>query len=133
MVPVQSAATLAKAEASTARWREHLADQWASELYLFCEEGDGIRARMFAPGMGIPEDPATGAAAAALAAYLAANSPDGEHRRTIQQGIEMGRPSSLQISWEKQDGEIRAVRVGGTAVRVAEGTLAVGPLAAKAV
>lgn len=125
MVPVQSAATLARAEASTAKWREHLADQWARELYLFWEEPDGIRARMFAPGMGIPEDPATGAAAAALAAWLAAGGPDGDHRRTIQQGVEMGRPSTLQISWEKQDGEIRAVRVGGTAVRVASGTLTV--------
>ncbi len=126
MVPVRSPAALAGAEASTAKWQEHLADQWARELYLFCEERDGIRARMFAPGMGIPEDPATGAAAAALAAYLAAQHPDGEYRRTIQQGVEMGRPSSLQISWEKQGGEIRAVRVGGTAVRVAAGTLAVG-------
>jgi trans-2,3-dihydro-3-hydroxyanthranilate isomerase len=82
---------------------------------------------MFAPGLGIPEDPATGGGAAALAAYLASVHPDtdGDQRRVISQGVEMGRPSRIEIGWTKKAGAIRSVRVGGNAVRVAQGTMTI--------
>ena len=104
-----------------------MADFWATEVFLFSRDpempGSDIRARMFAPAMGVTEDPATGAAAAALAGYLGGRDPDrdGTLRWTIEQGFEMGRPSLLQIEAEKQSGVVVKVRVGGGAVRMSEG------------
>jgi trans-2,3-dihydro-3-hydroxyanthranilate isomerase len=128
LVRVRDRAGLARARVHSAEWQAHLADAWAREVFVYCVEDDGlIRARMFAPRLGIPEDPAAGAGAAALAAYLANRhpDPDGQERRTILQGVEMGRPSRLEIGWSKQSGAIREIRVGGSAVRVAHGTLTV--------
>jgi trans-2,3-dihydro-3-hydroxyanthranilate isomerase len=82
---------------------------------------------MFAPELGITEDPATGSAAAALAGYLAAARPKepGSLRWVVDQGIEMGRPSRLFVECDRDGEEILAVRVGGSAVMVAEARLAV--------
>lgn len=82
-----------------------------------------FHARMFAPLLGIPEDPATGSAAAAFAGYLADRDPqrDGVLKWSIEQGFEMGRPSLMYIEAEKKDGKITAVRVGGNAVMMMEG------------
>ncbi len=90
-------------------------------------DGETVAMRMFAPPHGIPEDPATGSAAAALAALLAEldPSPDAAIALSITQGDEMGRPSRIEARAEKRDGAVAAVRVGGTAVRVMEGTLCV--------
>lgn len=81
--------------------------------------------RMFAPNAGITEDPATGAAAAALPGQIHAANPlaDGQHLWRIDQGIEMGRPSRIDVTVNAKDGEIAGVRVGGCAIRVAEGRL----------
>ncbi len=81
--------------------------------------------RMFAPGAGIMEDPATGSAAAALPGQIQAASrlSDGTHLWQIDQGAEMGRPSRINVTVEVVDGVLAKVRVGGTAVRVAEGRL----------
>ena len=78
---------------------------------------------MFAPLDGVPEDPATGSANAALAAALAHLDArrDGRFRWRIAQGVEMGRPSVLEASAEKRDGEVVAARIGGTSVLIAEG------------
>jgi trans-2,3-dihydro-3-hydroxyanthranilate isomerase len=84
-----------------------------------------IHARMFAPAFGIAEDPATGAAVAALAGCLARTLPDGRYRWMVEQGIEMKRPSRLALECEKAAGRISAVRVGGLAVRIAAGVLKV--------
>ena len=82
-----------------------------------------VRARMFAPLDGVPEDPATGSANTALAALLASLDPkaDGELRYRIAQGVEMGRPSVLEARVEKKGGAITAARIGGTSVLVSEG------------
>jgi len=86
-----------------------------------------FRTRMFAPNHGIGEDPATGSAVAAFAAVLAGygHLPDGEHARRFVQGVEMGRPSEIGLEISVRDGRIRAVRLSGAAVRVAEGQLLV--------
>ncbi len=80
---------------------------------------------MFAPAMGVEEDPATGAAAASIAGLLGGRDsrPTAALRWTIRQGIEMGRPSTLHVEADKQDGRLTAVRVGGETVLVSEGTL----------
>ena len=71
------------------------------------------------------EDPATGSAAVALAGYLGgrASGPDGTRSWIVEQGFEMGRPSLLYLEADMSRGSIAAVRLGGTAVRVLEGTL----------
>ncbi len=80
---------------------------------------------MFAPAMGIPEDPATGSAAVNFAGVVQRfdAGPDGSHRRIVEQGLEMGRPSFITLSTAVEGGRLTAVRIGGHAVRVAEGTL----------
>jgi trans-2,3-dihydro-3-hydroxyanthranilate isomerase len=90
--------------------------------------GDGAidrRTRMFAPQDGVPEDPATGSANAALAALLAATDPraDLDLAVAITQGVEMGRPSRLRARVAKRDGIVVETRIGGTSVLVADGVL----------
>lgn len=126
LVPVRAPEVLAGIALDVAAWRRSLMGQWAQELYVYARGYEGeLRARMFAPAMGIAEDPATGAAAAALAGALATESPiiEGRLHWVIHQGVEMGRPSQLHISAERAGSAVTAVRVGGYAVRVAEGTL----------
>jgi len=97
--------------------------------YVYCREtvnhDCSFHARMFAPQDGIPEDPATGSAAAAFAgAILTYDEPvEGTHRYWVEQGIEMGRPSRIRLEMEVVANRIEAARIGGRAVRVAEGTL----------
>ena len=80
---------------------------------------------MFAPGIGVPEDPAIGSAVVGLAGYLAARDPrrEGTLRWTVEQGFEMGRPSILEAEADKKDGQIVATRVGGSTVIVTEGQM----------
>ena len=75
----------------------------------------------------MPEDPATGSANCTLAAMLAGYdpAPTGSFRWRVAQGVEMGRPSLLEIAAEKRDGEVVEARVGGTSVLVSEGQIEV--------
>jgi len=131
MVPLRDRAALGRAEIDLDQWAQVLADFWAPHVYLVCGDperpGSDLRARMFAPGMGIVEDPATGAAATALAGYLGAfdNRSDGTRRWVVEQGVEMGRPSILHVEADKRDGAIVEIRVGGSTVMMAEGTIEV--------
>jgi len=86
-----------------------------------------VRARMFAPLDGVPEDPATGSANCALAGLLAKHDsrPSGEVRYRIAQGVEMGRPSVLEARVQKKNGEVAEIRIGGDSVMVSEGTIEV--------
>lgn len=130
-VPLRDLAALGRVRIDLSAWERALSRWWAPAVFPFVEipGGGGVdfRARMFAPGIGILEDPATGSAAAALAGYLAAT--EGPERGTlgwvIEQGVEMGRPSRLHVTCERSAGRISAVRVGGTSVLVAEGRLLV--------
>jgi trans-2,3-dihydro-3-hydroxyanthranilate isomerase len=82
-------------------------------------------ARMFAPGSGIAEDPATGSAVAAFAgAIMAFERPrDGEHVFIIEQGFDMGRPSLIRLVLTVAQGQLTKAAIGGSAVIIAEGTL----------
>ena len=88
--------------------------------------GSAFHARMFAPQLGVPEDPATGSAAVCFAGVVHGfdGLPDGTHRRVIEQGHEMGRPSSISLTLIVAGGRLETVRIGGSAVRVIDGTLA---------
>ena len=92
--------------------------------------GSDVRARMFAPGIGVPEDPATGSACVALGGYLAARDPrfDGTLRWIVEQGFEMGRPSILEVEADKagRQGHRGARRRTERSVVVAKGTMDTG-------
>ena len=98
-------------------------------VFTFETEGTDatVHVRMFAPLLGVPEDPATGSANGALGAYLV-------HHRALpviepttfiisEQGAELGRPSTLYVEVDSAGAEITAVRVGGQIVPVAEGVV----------
>jgi trans-2,3-dihydro-3-hydroxyanthranilate isomerase len=89
------------------------------------EPGNTFHARMFAPGVGVAEDPATGSAAAAFAGYLAAHGgyADGEHEVRIEQGYEMGRPSLMELTLIMRGGKLAGASIGGGAVVVSEGMI----------
>ncbi len=130
-VPLRNLAAVRRAQLQLQVWEPLLADFWAPHVHVFTHDaelpGCDLHARMFAPGAGVPEDPATGSAAAALAGLLAARSPeaDGTLRWTVEQGLEIDRPSVIEIEAEKAGGEIVAVRVGGSAVMMSEGMMQV--------
>jgi trans-2,3-dihydro-3-hydroxyanthranilate isomerase len=94
----------------------------ATLVYVRSADDYDVRARCFVP---VFEDPATGSANCALAAMLAHYRPEpsGEFRWRIAQGVEMGRPSTLEARVEKRDGEITATRIAGSCVMVSEGEL----------
>lgn len=110
-------------------WEDLLSEGWASKIYLIARDpelsGSHLRARMFSPAIGIGEDPATGAAVSALGGYMGTRvaDRDGTFRWVVEQGFEMKRPSLLHLEVDKKDGEIVAVRVGGSSVLVSEGTM----------
>jgi trans-2,3-dihydro-3-hydroxyanthranilate isomerase len=94
-------------------------------LYTRASGDVDIRARMFAPVDGVPEDPATGSANCALAALLSHYDPaiTGNFNWRIAQGVEMGRPSILDARTQKREGVVRATMIGGDCVMVSEGTI----------
>jgi trans-2,3-dihydro-3-hydroxyanthranilate isomerase len=129
-VPLRDRAALSRARLRLDRWARTLADFWAPQVYPFCRDPTDpavFHARMFAPALGVAEDPATGAAAAAFAGYLArrAGRATGARRWTVVQGMDMGRPGTLVVEADLDDGQPRAVRVGGAAVQVSMGELEV--------
>jgi trans-2,3-dihydro-3-hydroxyanthranilate isomerase len=96
-------------------------------LYVRTSDGFDIRARMFAPMDGVPEDPATGSANCALVGLLSHldEAPSGDFSWRTAQGVEMGRPSVLEARTQKRNGAVADVRVGGECVLVSEGLIEV--------
>ena len=131
-VPVSSLAAIARADVHAAHWGAATTGQYPQGMLLYCREtrhtGNAFHARFFAPAMGMHEDPATGAAAAAFAGpvHQFDTLPDGHHKRIIEQGFEMGRPSQIALSLDVTRGRLTTVRIGGAAVRVSEGRITVG-------
>jgi trans-2,3-dihydro-3-hydroxyanthranilate isomerase len=126
MVPVASLEALARAKPSATSLSGALG---ATEVFVYTRaEPDAphaFRARMFAPEIGIVEDPATGSAAASFAGVLTRfeDLPDGWSTLPILQGVEMGRPSLIGLEVEIRNGVLAAARIAGKAVKMSEGTL----------
>jgi trans-2,3-dihydro-3-hydroxyanthranilate isomerase len=101
----------------------------APDILLYARSDSGgdedIRARMFAPLDGVPEDPATGSANCALAALLThhESAGSGEFAWRISQGVEMGRPSQLCARTRKTDGRVSGTWIGGFSVLVSQGIM----------
>lgn len=128
LVPVRDGDAVRRARVRPDLWECGLQGTTGSEMMVFAlggAPGADVHARVFVPGLSVPEDPATGSANAALGGYLARRTPrDGTTLRwTVAQGLEMGRPSHLEVEADKRDGDVTAVRVGGSSVLVCEGTI----------
>jgi len=127
-VPVGNQAALGEAAPNSAEWRAAFGSG-AAFVYTSETEGHGhaFRARMFAPEIGIREDPATGSAVAAFAGAIVEFDAllDGEHAAIVEQGYEMGRPSLIRLEMTVEGGSLVNVRIGGHAVEIADGILRV--------
>jgi trans-2,3-dihydro-3-hydroxyanthranilate isomerase len=130
-VPVRDIDAVQKARVRMDAWDATLKGAWASEVFVFARGGErpgsDFHARMFAPGLNVPEDPATGSANAALAGYLAPRDArkNGLLAWRVEQGFEMGRPSILDVEADVVDGALTGVRVGGASVMVSEGMMSI--------
>jgi trans-2,3-dihydro-3-hydroxyanthranilate isomerase len=130
MVPLRDLDAVKRARVRMDQWDSALKSYWAPDVMVFARDAERegvIRARVFVPGQGIIEDPATGSAVAALGGYLAAreSATSGNFSYLVEQGFEIKRPSILELEVDKADGEVTAVRVGGSAVMVSEGMMEV--------
>ncbi|WP_439573479.1 PhzF family phenazine biosynthesis protein [Phreatobacter sp.] len=132
-VPVRTRAALDRIRVDTRWFAETFAAIGEDHPAIFAYSRETVdpaaafHARMFAPGLGIAEDPATGSAAAAFAGTFARfdRPPDGTHAVSIEQGFAMGRPSRIDLGVTMAGGVVTAVTIGGGAVVMAEGRLAV--------
>jgi len=129
LAEIESAAALAAARPQMDVFAKHLSIDQATGILIYVRTPSGgvdIAARMFAPLLGIPEDPATGSANVALVGLLAGLRPerDLELELRITQGVEMGRPSLLEAAAEKRGGKITGLWIGGRCVPMMRGTLA---------
>ena len=131
IVPLRDLDAVRRARVRMDQWDSALKSYWAPDVMVFARdterEGSIIRARVFVPGQGIIEDPATGSAVAALGGYLGARegAASGNFTYVVEQGFEIKRPSILELEVDKADGEVTAVRVGGSAVMVSEAMMEV--------
>jgi trans-2,3-dihydro-3-hydroxyanthranilate isomerase len=136
IVPVATRAAVDVA-APDARLMQQLKDESGVSHFVFylyttdrtgADDAATVYTRMFAPELGIYEDPATGGASGPLGSYLVHHAvvPADKARSMLNlQGKKLGRPSWLHISIESANGAVARVRVGGTSVFVAEGSFEV--------
>lgn len=128
-IPVRDLGAIRRARLRHNAWEKSLSSYWAPQVYVFTYETErpdvDIHARFFAPALGVEEDPATGAAATALAGYLGARDAKraGTLRWVVEQGIELGRPSRIEVEADMESGTFTAIRVGGGAVLVSKGEM----------
>ena len=127
-VPVADLDCLARARPMEPHWSALRAAAGVDSAYLYTPGTDcDFRARLYWPGAGVSEDPATGSASAILAAQLqaAGDLTPGTHRFHLRQGVEMGRPSDLRLTIEVGADGPTAIRIGGQAVRISQGKIRV--------
>ena len=128
-VPVANLAALSRVTPVHRYWVDAFGHGGEIGAYLYCRQTNSqdrtFSDLMFAPHMGIGEDPATGAAAAAFAGVVRHfdRLTDGTHYLRIEQGCDMGRPSLIDLEVDISAGALNAVRIGGQAVIVSSGEL----------
>ncbi|GHO57506.1 PhzF family phenazine biosynthesis protein [Ktedonobacter robiniae] len=129
-VPITSLAAMRAIQFRRDVWERVLRDFATPHVFAFTQEvetpGATIHSRMFAPAMGIAEDPATGAASGPLGCYLVRHKlveSAASVEIVSEQGLEMGRPSFLQITIDSTGDEITGVSIGGQCHFMGEGAL----------
>jgi trans-2,3-dihydro-3-hydroxyanthranilate isomerase len=128
LAEVKGRAALASALPHIDVFRRDIVNRGTTGILIYTQVDDhdiNIRARIFAPLKGIPEDPATGSANVALIGLLAKLRPEPDLllSKTIAQGVEMGRPSLLEARAEKRGGVVTATFIGGRCVPVMQGSI----------
>jgi trans-2,3-dihydro-3-hydroxyanthranilate isomerase len=136
VVPLSDLEALTRVELDRAAYESVTGDREAKNVLAFAPEGrdpgNDLAVRMFAPALGVLEDPATGSSNGCLAAYLARHRYLGSSEVDVRvdQGHEIDRPSLLSLraadegeAGSDADGDAVSVEVGGSVVPVAEGTL----------
>lgn len=128
LTELKSRDALARAAARTDIFQNEIAKLPVTSILIYTQVNEAeidIRARMFAPHHGIPEDPATGSANVALIGLLAKLRPERDLRlaKRIAQGVEMGRPSLLLAEAEKTNRVVTTTSVGGRCVHVMSGSI----------
>lgn len=129
VVSLSDRAALTRASVDGEAYEAVTGDREAKNVLAFCAEprsGDNdLAVRVFAPGLGVPEDPATGSSNGCLAAYLARHASFGSDavEARVEQGYELGRPSLLYLRAQDRDHAVD-VEVGGSVHPVARGELA---------
>ena len=128
-VELQSLEALSQAQIDLSKLQRLLQEGFPSYIHIYCRDVKDfdIRCRMFAPLDGVPEDPATGSANAALIALLSHcdQRSDLEDKWKISQGSEIGRPSVLHGRAQKIGGTVNEVNLGGYSVMVCKGTISI--------
>ncbi|MGB3387700.1 MAG: PhzF family phenazine biosynthesis protein [Pseudaminobacter sp.] len=133
-VPVADMGVIRRIGLDTAAWLEFSpkrTDGKAASAYIYTRDtvrhDSAFHARMFVPGNPSYEDPATGSAAAAFSGAVMHFDAlrEGQTRLWIEQGMEMGRPSRIRLEIDVEGGRMTSARIGGHAVKVAEGELLV--------
>ncbi len=129
-VPLRSLSAARRCRVRPDVWEKALSGFETRDVFVFTREvefaGSSVHSRMFAPEMGIGEDPATGGASGPLGCYLVRHKvfdSTGELACVSEQGVEMGRPSFIHIRVAHEGEEITGVRVGGRCVAMGEGAL----------
>jgi trans-2,3-dihydro-3-hydroxyanthranilate isomerase len=126
-VPVSGLAVIGRCRPDPGRFEAAFGA--AGMVYVLCGEaaapGHDYHARMFAPGIGLPEDPASGSAVAAFAGMLAQvlSLSDGQHAVAVEQGYEMGRPSLIGLTLAMHGGKLVSASIDGDAVIVTQGSI----------
>ena len=128
-VELQSLEALSQAQIDLTKLQRLIQEGFPSYIHIYCRDVKDfdIRCRMFAPLDGVPEDPATGSANAALIALLSHcdQRSDLEDKWKISQGSEIGRPSVLHGRAQKIGGTVTEVNLGGYSVMVCKGTISI--------
>jgi trans-2,3-dihydro-3-hydroxyanthranilate isomerase len=126
LVPLKDLTTIASVRPDLSLFGE-IFGETAAYLYTSdtTDKENDLHARMFGPALGVFEDPATGASAAALAgALMTFEKPeDGDHTIRIEQGVEMGRPSLIVLGLSVKDTQLQSASVGGPVVIIGQGTI----------
>ena len=127
-VPVASLSAMARIQLRHDRWGALLAGSDAQNVFATTTEtveaAASAHSRMFAPALGVGEDPATGSASGPLAAYLLKYGLADSDAMISEQGFEMGRPSLIHMRVQRSEGDITGVAIGGNCVMMGRGRLA---------
>jgi trans-2,3-dihydro-3-hydroxyanthranilate isomerase len=132
LVPIRDLESIRRLAPRTSIWLERLQHSGATNAMTFTlqttRKGLTAHCRMFAPALGVVEDPATGSAAGPLGCYfvqhgLSATPAAPRHEFTFEQGQELGRPSLLRATIDREGDRITQVRVSGTCVPIGAGQL----------
>lgn len=128
-IPISSRAALSKAHPNKEHWASAFRQNGLIGAYLYtrqCEHmSSAFHVRMLAPDVGNQEDPATGSAALCFAGVIKLFDalPDGSHKRILEQGFEIKRPSFLSLVLQVDAQKLSGIRVGGHSFCLSEGTL----------